>query len=425
MRLESALLTSKEGMDTHGKAIAVVGDNISNANTTGFKSARSEFADLLATGRSDRFSETDGTVGDGSTLARVRTIHETGIIEPTGRSLDAGISGGGFFIVGDAENPQYSRNGTFRIDDLGRLVSEQGNPVLGTPAAGGALGELNVTQIETGGTPSSTVQLFGNLDAAEAITEAAEDPQTFSDIRSAASYTTTQSVYDSLGARHELVVAFFKTETAAGDGNTWVAQAYINGADVGETDGVPVQVGENAELAFDGSGTIPDAAKAAAIINGAPAYSNGATAGAFALDLGSMNQFAGGSLVNNVVQDGVGAGNISGYEFDSDGKFYAMLDSGERSLIGTVQLATFQNVDGLERSGSSLFSATADSGDRVIGDPGVGLFGSLEGATLERSTVDMAKEFVDLTIFQRGYQANTQVFSTTGQMIRETIGLIR
>jgi len=426
MRLESALLTSKEGMDTNGRALAVVGDNISNSNTTGYRAARAEFSDLIANGPSDRLADVVDGVGDGSRISRVRTIHDTGIIEPTGRSLDAGIGGNGFFIVGDLENPGYTRNGTFRVDTEGKLTTEDGLPVLGTKPNGTALSALNLNEVELGGVPTTSVQGFGNLNASSEVATPPENPTTFNEISKAASYTSTQSVYDSLGQRHDVMFAFYKQELKAGDaGNTWIAQAYINGADVGGVDGTPVQVGANATLAFDGSGIIPDASKAGATIAGAPAYSNGATAGNFQIDFGSMNQYAGNSLINNIVQDGISAGNVTSYEFDTNGQFYALLDTGNRALIGTVQLATFQNVDGLERSGSNVFRATEDVGERILGNPGSGAFGSLEGATLERSTVDIAKEFVDLTLFQRAYQANTQVFSTTGQMLRDTISLIR
>lgn len=425
MRLESALLTSKEGMDTNGKALAVVGDNISNSNTIGYRAARAEFADLVAVGQGDRLAETVDGVGEGSSLARVRTIHDTGIIEPTGRALDAGISGGGFFMVGDPANPSYTRNGTFRIDDQGRLVSESGLPVLGTPGTGAELGELNITDVDLGGAETSAVEVFGNLNANSTPTEPVKDPATYKEISAAASYTSTQSVYDALGQRHDVLIAFYRGETGDG-GNTWVAQAYMDGGDIaGKTEGVPVQIGADVTLKFDGTGAIPEASQAAAAFTAAPVYSNGAAAGNFQINIGSMSQYAGTSLVSNITQDGIGAGNISTYQFDTNGKFYAVLDNGERSLIGTVKLATFRNVDGLQRSGSGLFEATTAAGTRAVGDPGVGVYGSLEGATLERSTVDTAKEFVDLTLFQRAYQANTQVFSTTGQMLRDTIQLIR
>jgi flagellar hook protein FlgE len=138
-----------------------------------------------------------------------------------------------------------------------------------------------------------------------------------------------------------------------------------------------------------------------------------------------MTQYAGGSLLANVTQDGIGAGNVSGYEFDTDGKFYALMDNGTRTLLGTVKLATFRNIDGLERSGSSLFRATTSAGEVTIGNPGEGLLGTLEGGALERSTVDIANEFVNLVMFQRAYQANSQVLGTTGTMVNQTLSLIR
>jgi flagellar hook protein FlgE len=419
MRLESALFTSFSGLSSNGQAIAVVGDNVSNANTTAFKTARAEFADLMAAPPGDRASYAVDGAGDGAAVRRVRVIQDSGIVEPTGRTLDAAISGGGFFIVGDATAPQYTRNGTFRIDEGGRLVTADGLAVLGFPGTSNALGELSVSNVQIGGTPTTDLQLFGNLDAGEGVKEPAANPESFGDIGPAANFTSTQNVYDSLGQRHDVMMAFFKTEAGG-----WTAQAYIDGGDLGQEAGTPVLLGQ-VEIEFDGTGRIPEANRAAAVINATPAYANGATAGAFAIDFGSMTQFAGGSLLANVTQDGIGAGNVSGYQFDTNGNFFALMDNGTQTLLGTVKLATFRNIDGLERSGSSLFRATPSAGEVTVGNPGDGLLGSLEGGALERSTVDIANEFVNLVTFQRAYQANSQVLGKAGEMLSQTLSLIR
>jgi flagellar hook protein FlgE len=229
MRLESAIFTSFSGLTSNGQAIAVVGDNISNSNTTGFRGARPEFADLMPAPPGDKNAYAVDGAGDGAMVRRVRVLQDSGIVEPTGRSLDAAISGGGFFVVGSAAAPQYTRNGTFRIDETGRLVTADGLAVLGFPGTGNALGELNVTNVETGGTPTSNLQLFGNLDAGDEVKEPIADPETFGEIGLAANFTSTQSVYDSLGQRHDVMMAFFKTKAGG-----WTAQAYIDGGDLGQ-----------------------------------------------------------------------------------------------------------------------------------------------------------------------------------------------
>jgi flagellar hook protein FlgE len=419
-RIESALLTSAQGLDAHGQAIAVIGDNISNANTTAYKTARAEFADLLGEASGDRTAGVVVGGGDGVALKKVRVLQENGVIEPTGRELDVGIAGGGFFMVGDVAAPQYTRSGSFQIDKTGLLTSSTGLPILGYSGLDTTnIGTINMYSAATTGVVTSQVALFGNLNASATNTTPPANPTSFKEIAAAQSFAASQPVYDSLGVRHDIQVAYFKTGPGA-----WTAQAFIDGGDVGGTAGQPTLVG-SASFTFGGNGVIPEANKAQAIIDGKAAYANGATAGAFKIDLSSMTQYAGGSLINNVTQDGQANGNVSKYEFDSDGKVYALLDNGTRSQIGTIPLASFRNVDGLERSGTGVYSATADAGDPVIAAAGKGLLGTLESSSLERSTVDIAGQFVNLVLFQRGYQANSQVLAAANEMIQGTLGLLR
>jgi flagellar hook protein FlgE len=420
MRLESALNTSREGINAHGQAIAVVGDNIANSSTTAYKTARAEFGDILGEYAGDRNSEVVAGSGDGVAIKQVRVIQENGVVEFTGRELDVAIAGGGFFMVGDAAAPQFTRAGNFEINPAGLLVNAQGQPILGfTGAANANLGPLNMFNVETAGAVTTDVSLFGNASATAPITVAPQNPATYREIGAAQTFSVTQSVFDSLGARHEVLVAFFKTGP-----NAWTAQAYIDGGDVGGTAGTPQQIGTT-NLTFGGDGKIAEANAAAAAITATPAYSNGAAAGNFTIDLSNMTQYAGGSLVNNVTQDGQANGAVKSYQFDSDGKVFAVLDNGSRAQIGSIPLATFNNVDGLERSGTGVFSSTVRAGDPVVAAAGSGLFGTLEGASLERSTVDIANQFVNLVLFQRGYQANSQVLSAANEMLQNTIGLLR
>ncbi len=419
-RIESAVNTSTQGLMAQGGAIAVIGDNIANANTTGYKTARAEFVDLMGEYSGDRLSSVVSGAGDGVAISGIRVLQQNGVVESTGRELDVAISGGGFFMVGEVGAPQYTRAGNFEVNSDGLLVNAQGLPVLGfTGTDTATLGTINMFNVATAGSVTTNVSLFGNLNANEEVTTVPQNPGTFREIGSAASFTVTQSVFDSLGTRQEVLVAFYKTGPGA-----WTAQAYLDGSAVGGTAGQPQQIG-TASFTFGGDGKIAAANAANAKITATPAYSNGAAAGNFTLDFSSMTQFSGGSLVNNVTQDGQANGSVNSYEFDSDGKVYALLDNGSRSQIGTIPLATFRNIDGLERSGTGVFSATAKTGDPEIAAAGKGLLGTLEGGALERSTVDIASQFVNLILFQRGYQANSQVLSTVNDILKNTIGLIR
>ncbi|MEI6518098.1 MAG: flagellar hook-basal body complex protein, partial [bacterium] len=195
-------------------------------------------------------------------------------------------------------------------------------------------------------------------------------------------------------------------------------------SDTGAGVDVPVLVGQ-ATLPFNPVGRIDESNAAAAAINGTINWANGAAASPITIDLKSFTQYAGGSLVTNAVQDGRGAGEISSYEFDTNGGIYAILDTGERAQVGSLPVAIFQNVDGLERSGSSVYSRTIDNGEMQLGTPGRGARGGLKGAALESSNVDIANQFVDLVIYQRGYQANSQVLSAASDILKGTIALIR
>lgn len=420
MRLESALYTSREGLSVHGQAIGVIGDNISNVNTVGYKTSRTEFADLVADGTDGRQSYAVENGGNGVQISRIRQIHETGVIEFTGRSLDVAVGGEGFFIVGDVENPSYTRAGNFEMNDQGFLIDALGQQVLGTVDGGTGLAPLNLLGVDVSGTETTRATLSGNLNASEGIDPAIDAPLTFNQLNAAATSSAAFSVNDSLGAEHSIFLAFFKTDT-----NTWVARSYIDGGDVGGVAGQPVLLGEST-LNYGSNGVIPDANAAAASMSVTPAYSNGSEPETFAIDLSQFTQYSTSSVLSGVAQDGQGTGEVKSYSFKKDGRLVAELSSGEEVLVGTIHLADFRNLDGLQRSGSNLYSVGDGSvGEVRTGQAGTNGLGGLEGGSLERSTVDLANQFVDLTLYQRGYQANSQILNAASSMIRDTIALIR
>lgn len=420
MRLESALYSSRSGLDTHGQAISVVGDNIANVNTTGFKTSRVQFSDLYAEGGEGRQSIAGPTTGNGVSLKSVQQLHETGVAEPTGRPLDAAIAGAGFFVVGDAKGPEFTRAGNFQLADSGELQTGDGKPVLGYQGTATALSPLNLFNTGTTGAPTTASALYGNVSSDSAITAPPTNPQGFSDIANVAASVMTMSVYDSLGASHVVNVALFKTGV-----NQFTARAYVDGGEVGGTAGVPTQVGGDAQLKFGNDGVIGAADQAGASITANPAYGNGAAAGNFTIDLSKFTQYAAPSQLMSVEQNGKGSGQIKSYEISKNGDLFALLDSGDRSFIGSLVLATFPNESGLDRSGSGTFITSDNSGSPVIQKAGSGSSGTIEGSALERSTVDISSQFIDLILYQRGYQANSQTLSATNDLLRDTIQLIR
>lgn len=427
MRLESALFSSSTGLAAHGEAMAVIGDNVSNANTVGFKAGDVQFSDLLAEGSEEQTSGAYRSAGNGVAVSQVRQVHTGGTLESTGRVLDLAIDGNGYFAVGDPENPTYTRAGSLIVDENGFLAMASGANVLGfAPAAPGAeegaerpLGLIDMNNIPLGGRPSTNVALSGNLGVEKPITQVPADPQTFNEIAQAASFVSTFVAYDSLGATHSINVAFFKTGA-----NQWQAQAYIDGGEVGGEAGAPVAIGDAATLEFDNTGVIIPANAAAAVINAAPAYANGAAAGNFAIDLSQFTQYAGGTLTTGIVNDGEGSGDIVDFNIDSGGQIFARLSSGTLAPLGTLALANFNNDEGLSRVGSSLFNETAKSGEAQFGEAGINGFGTVRSGALELSNVDIADQFVNLVVYQRGYSASSRVFSSAGEMLKDTISMI-
>ena len=428
MRLESAVYACSEGLNVQGQAISVVGDNISNSNTTGYKQSRVEFADLFAGASGTATNQVnDSSGGDGVKITAVRQLQTPGSVELTGRNLDAGIEGNGFFIVQNSAKDQlFSRAGNFSINSDGLLVNAQGNTVMGYTAANGTtLSTINMTKVDSAATPTTTITLSGNLNANDAVGTPPTAPATFADLQATGAGTFRQDMqaYDSLGKPHNVAVVFTKTNTPT---RTWTAQAFMDSGDTGGTAGTPKLVGSYTGLSFDQNGVVPTASQANSKINvTGVAYSNGAAAGAFTIDLSQFNQYSAPSQVTAATNNGQGTGNISSYEIQKDGSVVAVLNSGSRKTVGTIALANFNNVDALNRVGNTEYTATTDAALQTPAAPGTKGLGALRGGGLENSTVDIAHEFVNLVLYQRSYQASSQTLSAANGLLKDTLGLIR
>jgi flagellar hook protein FlgE len=267
--------------------------------------------------------------------------------------------------------------------------------------------------------PTTAGRVNGNLNSAANAAIPPTNPLTFRDLNAAASYSNLVSVYDTLGQSHEVLLSYFRTGV-----NTWTVQAHVNGSEVGRTADQPVQIGQTT-LTFDSSGRIAPGSIAQSTLTTNAAWSNGAGASTVAFDLSSFTQFSGGSIVNNVTQNGTGVGQIVGYEFTPQGAILATLTNGARAQVGSLSIATVQNKDGLVRSGSSTYAATEDAGTIESGLAGVGARSKISNKSLESSNVDLAGQFVELVVLQRAYAANSKVISTASDVIKDTIGLIR
>ena len=422
MRLESALWSSSSGLGAHGTAISVVGDNIANVNTVGFKRGRAEFNDLFAEGIDGQQSIAGPTVGNGVEVSTTRNIQEPGIIETTGRSLDLAIEGNGFFLVGDVENPQFSRAGNFSLNSDGNIVNINDKPVLGVPAdfqEGDeiVLAPLSLVGNQQNASATTELTVSGNLNSALPVVDAPNNIDSFRDLQVASSFIYNGELFDSLGQSHQVSVGFFKTDVG-----TFEVQAYVDGADTGGTPGEPVPFGEPITLEFDGQGQL---ANAEANITGTVTFDNGSDPLNATIDLSNFQQVASQSAITDQNTDGAAIGSIEIVNITSEGIIRGTFSNGRTEDIGRIVLADFPGVDGLIREGGTEFGDTIESGESLLGLPTINGYGSILEGAIERSNVEIANEFISLVVYQQGYQANSQAFSTTSDLLAQTIQLIR
>lgn len=417
MRLETGMRAGRESLMTHGTALNTVADNLANVNTSGYKNSRLEFADIFAGGNGNIFGGPIQT-GNGVMGSGVFTIHGVqGTVNPTGRELDAAIQGRGWFVVNDGVDTYYTRSGNFTTNPDGFLVTPSGKFVYGFSEENpDVAGPLQVSGVEGNPQATGNVSLGGNLNAGAAIVGAVPGAgSSFQEMNDAADFRTSVQVVDSLGALRDITLFFYKT----GNQN-WTVQAVTDGEEVGAEAGLPSIIG-NAQIALGGDGLQAEGANAPLLIN-AP-WAGGADPANIEFDLSAFTGFSSGSTLNQFNRDGVRGGTPTGVSIDDKGNVVASLNSGEFVVIGQIALATFTASDALERKGNNYFSASDFVGDIEIGRSGAAGFGNVVGQSLESSTVDPAKEFVNLIQFQQGYRAGSQVIQAMSELLTSTIQL--
>jgi flagellar hook protein FlgE len=413
----------------------VVGNNVANVNTVGFKAYRTEFADLLSS------LEAGAEIGRGVSVAGVTRLFLQGALQQTGNVTDLAIQGAGLFIVKDPNgNSFYTRAGQFTLDRSGTLVNPQGLTVQGFPVdeAGTPLGGLGNIVLGDGISlpPEATtsVSLSANLDAGSTTptdawpggvgTDASQE-----DWLAASNFSTTVTVYDSLGQAHELTFLFRKT-----DANTWEYKAVMPITDVQADPANPenwIAVGEgtlafnsDGELALNEDGT-PQSTIGDITITGLVSGADDLTVLADDLSFAGSSQFASPSAVTFLQQNGASAGTLTGITIDAQGLITGQFSNNGTLALYQIALANFANVGGLAAIGDSLFAQSQDSGDVLIGTPGAGGFGSILSSGLELSTVDITQEFVNLIGSQRGFQVNSRIVTVADQMYDEAANLKR
>ncbi|RPJ38709.1 MAG: flagellar hook protein FlgE [Deltaproteobacteria bacterium] len=419
MSLSSSFYTALSGLDTHTVAMQVVGDNIANLNTVGFKGSTALFEDLLGSAMTT-VTGVDQT-GVGAKVSTIDGNFTQGTLETTGVNTDVGITGRGFFVVKDVSTnvDYYTRAGHFNLDTDGYYVTPHGLRVQGYlyDSTGTNLIE-SLTDIQltnrnmAAPRVTSEASMVLNLDATEtALTWDPANPGGTSN------YSTATRIYDSLGNAHNIQVYFTKTGAQAWDWN-----AMIDGSDVqGGTAGTPVLYG-NGSLVFDNNGQLTTAMPGS-FYSGAITFGNGLAASATTLDFSGSTQYGSPSAIQSVSQDGYASGYLAGVVIDSDGTISGNYTNGVTQDIAQLVLADFVNLYGLARQGSQLYMATSESGDPLYDQAGMGGMGTVASGMLEEANVDLAAEFIKMMINQRGFQANSKVITTTDEMMASLIAI--
>ena len=419
MSITSSFYSALSGLDTHATAMQVIGDNIANIQTTGFKGSTAHFEDVL--GMTLSGVSGGNQTGAGAEISTVDGNFIQGSLETTDIATDAAINGRGFYTVGDPLTNElfYTRAGHFTFDNQGYYVNPEGFRVQGYlyDDTGTTLIE-NLTNIQiqqnnmVNPQITSAVDMALNLDASETT-----DVFDITDPSGSSGFSTTASIYDSLGQSHQIQTFF--TKTAA---QTWEWNAVIDGTDVqGGTPGV-YQLYGTGSIGFDNSGIITTAMPVN-FYTGALTFENGITPPGTTIDFTGTTQFGSPSVIERLNQDGFAAGMVSGIGIDEEGNIVANYTNGIRKNIARFALADFPNLNGLLRKGGSLYQVTTNSGDPLYNKPGEGGMGKISSSMLEESNVDMAAEFIKMIIIQRGYQVNTKVITTTDDMLAQLMNI--
>ena len=408
----SSLYSGVSGINAAGYTMSVLGNNIANSTTVGFKGGYTSFADILS--QSLGGAGGGGQIGRGVNLADVGTLFTQGSFENTSNGTDLAIEGSGFFMVSDDTGTYYTRAGQFIMDDEGYLVNPSGFRLQGysadeTGTLLTTIGDLNVAQISSAPLETETFRIVANLNGA--LGE--NDPGSV--------YSTTITVYDSIGSAIPLTLTFTKT---ANPGEwSWDASIPPN-LDNGATAGSGV-------LQFDTNGNLTSPAADPTITI------DPATGGAqfdvtwniidvtSGLPSGDITGYAAANDTYGLFQDGYAPGTVESVAIEQDGQIVGLFTNGQTRTIGQVLVADFVSPWGLTKMGKSLFAESMSSGQPTIGEAGTGGRGSIAANALEMSNVDMASEFVRMITTQRAYQANARVISTSDDLLAELMQIKR
>lgn len=398
------------GLESDSTALNTIANNLANLNTTGFKSQTVNFADLFYQQIGTEGSGNPIQLGSGVQTAAIESEYTQGSIVSTGNATDVALDGNGFFVLNDGGTNVYTRDGNFGLDQNGNLITTSGLSVMGYPAVGGVVNtnaplapiSIPVGQVES---PSATTSfgMTANLSATAAVGTTVPGQIT---------------MYDSLGVSHIATVSYTKTGT-----NTWSYSITLPAGDAagsGNTTGT---------LTFDTSGNLTSPA---ANVQGISftGLTDGAADMTFSWNiLGSggkptLTQTSAASAVASTTQDGYTSGQYQSFSVTADGTVVASYSNQQTLAVGKIALANVNNLQGLQLLGNGDYATTLSSGPATIGVSGAAGLGTMEGAALEESNVNISAEFSDLIIAQRAFEANSKAVTTFDTVAQETINMV-
>ncbi|MFY7993975.1 MAG: flagellar hook protein FlgE [Bacteriovoracaceae bacterium] len=426
MSILASFNTGVTGLTAAGQSMSVIGDNIANAGTFGFKSSRAEFQDML----SNSLKGIDGgdQIGSGTKLAHVTPQFTQGTVARTQNITDLAINGNGFFAVEAPFGQGFTRDGSFHFDKEGHMINGDGYKALGfQPNEKGEitnkLGPIKLGNTTIPATATKEVTMSMNLDSRENVM--VFDPK---NPDKTSNYNTSVTVYDNIGTAR-LVTTYFNKKA---DG-MWEYHAMVDGADA--ANGVPGQLSEmaNGQLKFNAKGVLEEEIPGLNSFN----FNKGAAPGQqITLNFGktikeggtgldASTQYGSKSSIARHSQDGSSAATLASMSFNDEGILTAVYDNGVQRELGQVAVAKFENNEGLFKTGKNLFKETRKSGQAAMGKPGADGRGEVLAKSIEQSNVDIANEFIGLMAAQRNFQANTRTITTSDQMLQEVLNIKR
>ena len=460
-----SLYSGVSGLQNHQTRMDVIGNNISNVNTVGFKRGRVNFQDMISQqlqGAAKPSEELGGVnpkeVGLGMTVAAIDNIFNQGNLQSTGVSTDLAIQGNGFFIMKSGDETFYTRNGAFSLDSNGTLV----NPANGMRVQGWMAQDVNGEQVlTTAATPGDLVIPVGSKDPAKETNNVMfacnlnkNTPEILPNANEKdimdGTWETEQKIYDSFGNEHILSVSFRRV---TGNPNQWEATVNVDAdnADftqtrvgLGDTNGM----GNTFIVTFSNLGALESVTDTAGNVtnptgkailqtsftvpNSNPDENRNPYRQTLNIDLGTIGSFentitqsASQSSTKAFYQDGYKLGYLDNFKIDSSGTITGVYTNGSSRVIGKIALATFANDRGLEKAGDNTFVESNNSGMAKIGESGIAGKGTLMAGALEMSNVDLSEQMTDMIVTQRGFQSNAKTIQTADTLLETVLSLKR